>query len=213
MLLMAVTFCSTLNGRGGGLKFYMHKRFVRSSPVFNNLLNSSSNFNHCCLTREKVKAVHCNKVAQLKMSTVSARVPASLLLLACSLSEFTLNKKGWNTYGCRSINSPHNLLISPYDWTISFSITPHGNNYSAQAKGRGLSLKSSMVCLFLCLLLLLLFLLLLLLLFFSRCYKYWHSWGADWSKVVNLETFMGSRALKTDHVVSFQNEWNFQNYY
>ena len=28
-----------------------------------------------------------------------------------------------------------------------------------------------------------------------------HSWGADWSKVVNLETLIGSRALNSDHVV------------
>ena len=58
------------------------------------VLNSGSNFNHCCLTREKVKTVHCNKVAHLKMSTVSARVPVSLLFLTCSLTEFALNKNG-----------------------------------------------------------------------------------------------------------------------
>ena len=92
------------------------------------VLNSGSDFNHSCQTREKVKTVHCNKVAQLKMSTVSAQVPVSLLFLASSLTEFALNKKGWNTYGCRSINSPHNLLISPWFLSQTFPVTLYGNS-------------------------------------------------------------------------------------
>ena len=40
MLLFAGTFRSTLNGGGGGLEFYMNNRFARSSPVFNNFLNT-----------------------------------------------------------------------------------------------------------------------------------------------------------------------------
>ena len=38
MLLMAGTSRSTLNG--GGLEFYTNNRFARSSPVFNNFLNT-----------------------------------------------------------------------------------------------------------------------------------------------------------------------------
>ena len=41
MLLLAGTFRSTLNGGGGGLEFYTNNRFARSSPVFNNVLNTS----------------------------------------------------------------------------------------------------------------------------------------------------------------------------
>ena len=40
MLLMDGTFRSTLNGGGGGLEFYTNNRFARSSPVFNNFLNT-----------------------------------------------------------------------------------------------------------------------------------------------------------------------------
>ena len=40
MLLLAGTFCSTLIGGGGGLEFYTNNRFARSSPVFNNCLNT-----------------------------------------------------------------------------------------------------------------------------------------------------------------------------
>ena len=40
MLLLAGTFPSTLNGGGGGLKFYMNNRFARNSPVFDNFLNT-----------------------------------------------------------------------------------------------------------------------------------------------------------------------------
>ena len=40
MLLLAGTFRSTLNGGGGGLEFYTNNRFARSSPVFNNFLNT-----------------------------------------------------------------------------------------------------------------------------------------------------------------------------
>ena len=57
------------------------------------MLNSGSELNHSCQTRKKVKTVHCNKVAQLKMSTGSAQVPVSLLFLTSSLTEFALNKK------------------------------------------------------------------------------------------------------------------------
>ena len=40
MLLVAGTLSSTLNGEGGGLEFYTNNRFARSSPVFNNFLNT-----------------------------------------------------------------------------------------------------------------------------------------------------------------------------
>ena len=40
MLLLDGTFCSTLNGGGGGLEFYTNNRFGRSSSVFNNFLNT-----------------------------------------------------------------------------------------------------------------------------------------------------------------------------
>ena len=40
MLLLAGTFRSTLNGGGGGLEFYTNNRFAKSSPVFNNCLNT-----------------------------------------------------------------------------------------------------------------------------------------------------------------------------
>ena len=40
MLLMAGTFNSTLNGGGGALKVFTNNRFARSSPVFNNVLNT-----------------------------------------------------------------------------------------------------------------------------------------------------------------------------
>ena len=40
MLLLAGTFRSTLNGGGGGLKFYTNNRFARSSPVFTNFLST-----------------------------------------------------------------------------------------------------------------------------------------------------------------------------
>ena len=71
-------------------------RFVLSvlTVIEVQVLNSGSDFNHCCQTRKKVKTVRCNKVGQLKISTVSARVPISLLFLRCSLTEFALNKKG-----------------------------------------------------------------------------------------------------------------------
>ena len=40
MFLLAGTFRSTLNGGGGGLEFYTNNQFARSSPVFNNFLNT-----------------------------------------------------------------------------------------------------------------------------------------------------------------------------
>ena len=40
MLLLDGTFCSTLNGGGGGLEFYTNNQFARSNPVFNNCLNT-----------------------------------------------------------------------------------------------------------------------------------------------------------------------------
>ena len=37
---VANIFHSTLNGGGGGSEFYTNNRFMRSSPVFNNVLNT-----------------------------------------------------------------------------------------------------------------------------------------------------------------------------
>ena len=64
MLLLDGTFCSTLNGGGGGLEFYTNNQFARSNLVFNNCLNTF--VQDCSFSLKYVSCLVCVLVKRLR---------------------------------------------------------------------------------------------------------------------------------------------------